>query len=265
MIFTRVFAWNSVGHRVIAQMAYDKLTPRSKAVLLSYNRALNHAYARRGFVESSVWLDQLYSPKLKIIRQMHYIDLPFTQEKTAINLPQPQHINVVWAIHQAVYRLNMQEANMLEKGIALRFILHLIGDIHQPLHAITRISSEYPQGDRGGNLVRLKHNHVANNLHAYWDRGAGLWSGKLHAKQVKQLASKLAQSYPCESSKNTLNPEKWAKESNVLAIKYAYSYSTNGTTSPDYMAVAQRVSARRAALAACRLAAVLNSIVDANA
>ena len=109
--------------------------------------------------------------------------------------------------------------------------------------------------------MRLKHNQVANNLHSYWDRGAGLWSGKWHAKQVKQAARQLAKQYPCKQSKQILNPEQWAQESHILAIKYAYAYSANSTISPDYKAIAQRLTARRSALAACRLAAVLNSIV----
>ena len=256
----KLFAWNSVGHRVIAQMAYDQLTPAARVILLSYNNALNRQFARASFVASAVWLDQLYSPQLKFIRQMHYIDSPYTREKITINLPQPQRINVIWAIRLAINRLHMQQASALDKGLAVRFILHLIGDIHQPLHAITCISPQYPAGDRGGNLVRLKQNHVANNLHAYWDRGAGLWSGKWSAKKVQRMAVKLAQLYPCRQEDNYLDPSAWAQESYAIGSKFAYNYSENHILSADYQSTAQNIIAKRTALSACRLAAVLNDI-----
>ena len=52
---------------------------------------------------------------------------------------------------------------------AMRLILHYVGDIHQPLHATSRVNHEYPQGDRGGNSVPLPSVDGAKNLHSVWD------------------------------------------------------------------------------------------------
>jgi len=58
-----------------------------------------------------------------------------------------------------------------EDGIstALRLIIHYAGDIHQPLHATSRVDHEFPKGDRGGNSFGLKSKDGAKNLHAVWD------------------------------------------------------------------------------------------------
>ena len=52
---------------------------------------------------------------------------------------------------------------------ALRLLIHYLGDIHQPLHATSRVDSKYPNGDAGGNLFPMKPKGGAKNLHAVWD------------------------------------------------------------------------------------------------
>lgn len=52
---------------------------------------------------------------------------------------------------------------------AMRFLIHYTGDVHQPLHATTRVDSKYPRGDFGGNTVPLPDKEGANELHAVWD------------------------------------------------------------------------------------------------
>jgi hypothetical protein len=52
---------------------------------------------------------------------------------------------------------------------AMRLLLHYAGDIHQPLHATSRVNHEYTQGDRGGNSVALPSVSGAKNLHSVWD------------------------------------------------------------------------------------------------
>ena len=147
--------------------------------------------------------------------------------------------------------------------MALRIILHIVGDIHQPLHAVTKVSHNYPQGDRGGNLVLLQKNRIAPNLHAYWDRGAGLWSTHHHysSRQIKTIAKRLESKYPCSLQKNTdLDPMHWALESHQIAINLAYhSLPSANQPSLEYQQKAQQQSQERVALAGCRLANLLNS------
>jgi len=51
----------------------------------------------------------------------------------------------------------------------MRLLIHYVGDIHQPLHASTRLTDKYPEGDRGGNKFKIKTIHGAYNLHSLWD------------------------------------------------------------------------------------------------
>lgn len=55
------------------------------------------------------------------------------------------------------------------QSTAMRFLIHYVGDIHQPLHSTSRVNHEYPKGDFGGNLVHLPDKEGAHNLHSVWD------------------------------------------------------------------------------------------------
>jgi hypothetical protein len=65
-----------------------------------------------------------------------------------------------------------------EKAYDLGWLLHLVGDLHQPMHAVNGISVTLPEGDRGGNLVEIKGvTDGASELHAFWDEVLGNSSG----------------------------------------------------------------------------------------
>lgn len=257
---TSLFAWNALGHRLVAQIAYDHLTSQSKRVFNQENRALNHHHKPYGLVNASVWMDQLYSNDFKSLKPMHYIDLPFTTDGSS--LPKLNAVNAVYAIHMATSVLSNPDSSDMDKAIAVRILWHVVGDIHQPMHAVTRISQRYPQGDRGGNLVYLKRNLIARNLHAYWDKGAGLLSEKRHYSQtdVKQMAMRIEQQWPCYPADMSLSPMDWANESHTLAVEKAYTLSDDGIPSAAYQQMVKRITVKQIALAGCRLAALSENI-----
>ncbi|MDP3705086.1 MAG: S1/P1 nuclease [Legionellaceae bacterium] len=250
-----LFAWNALGHRLVAQIAYDNLTADVKRKFNRDNRALNYHHKSYGLVNASVWMDQLYSQDFKSLKPMHYIDLPYTTDGSA--LPKPGKVNAVYAITMASRVLSNSDATDLDKAIAVRILWHVVGDIHQPLHAATQVSQQYPQGDRGGNLVRLRNNAVARNLHAYWDKGAGVLSSKPRYSQndVKQMAANIEQQWPCDPAVMNRNPMDWANESHELAIKEAYTLPADGMPDTTYQQKVSRITIQQIALAGCRLAA----------
>ena len=65
-----------------------------------------------------------------------------------------------------VYKTGSEEDGL---STAMRFLIHYTGDIHQPLHATSRVDHEYPAGDRGGNSFPVASKEGAKNLHAVWD------------------------------------------------------------------------------------------------
>lgn len=251
----QALCWNSVGHRLIAQIAYDQLTRNAKTTFNRCNRDADHNYMSKNFVNSSVWLDTIRA-RTHAYDAMHFIDIPFSTDGT--HLPSIPTVNAVWAIDKAIKTLSNPKSKPSENRLALRILVHVVGDIHQPLHATTKVSRDYPEGDRGGNLVKLHKNHIAKNLHSYWDKGAGLFVGKRRYGQnwIKQKAISIEQRWPCNQKQIDLNPMHWAQESNALAKQKAYAYSPDIT----YQHEVQKIIEKRIALAGCRLASTLMAI-----
>ena len=259
-----VFAWNATGHRVIAQVAYHHLTPHAKQRFNAYNRLLNHKRHSRqhnlNFIEASVWLDKMrYSSDLS--GEMHYIDIPFSKEKNVV-LPKIAHTNALTALTQAESTLKSEWSNAHKRAVAFRILLHVVGDLHQPLHAVTYVSSSYPKGDQGGNLIKLPVNPVADVLHAYWDKGAGVLQS-MNAKDIKQYAALLEARWPCQNEIKIDDFDGWAQASHQLAEKEAYACLKDDEhieLDAAYQRRAMMISESQLALAGCRLAALLNQI-----
>lgn len=120
-----------------------------------------------------------------------------------INFNVPELVTVStnpWEIDQALTTVTSTKAAQLDRARQLRFLIHMIGDIHQPLHAAELYSDEFPSGDLGGNrcgalkLHRVWHRFPSivlpfrpayrytiagvtqKNLHSYWDSGANTWA-----------------------------------------------------------------------------------------
>jgi len=253
-----LFAWNGLGHRLIAQIAYNHLTPHAKRTFNYYNRALDKVYKPQKLVNAAAWLDYFRYQDVSWFNSMHYIDIAFSEDGSP--LPPLAGINAVWAIDQAQQTLLSRRATDFDKGFALRILLHVTGDVHQPLHAATRISARFPQGDRGGNQLMLGKNAVAANLHGYWDRGAGLLVGYHPYAELNKMAAEFEKAWPCNPLEMNKNAGHWAQESHQLALTVAYKIKDKEIPDTQYQQRAQDVVSKRIALAGCRLAAVLNQI-----
>lgn len=257
-----LFAWNAVGHRLVAQIAYDNLDPRHKKLVELYTHALDSIYAPVDFVNASSWLDEIRASEIKWYDQLHYINLPFSTDGTP--LPPTPKPNAVLAIRYAINVLNNAQATAFDKGLSLRILSHVVADIHQPMHAVSRVSKVYPEGDAGGTLLSLPDNPIAESLHSYWDEGGG-WlhiNGLRTAQGIKEGAQGLEQQWPCSKFVTEINPKKWAEESHQLAVNAAYAFSE---TTPmgnysNYQRNAENITRERIALAGCRLAWLLNAL-----
>jgi len=114
---------------------------------------------------------------------------------------------------------------------AMRLLIHYVGDVHQPLHASTRLDKNYPKGDRGGNDFPLPEEHTTDELHAVWDSvlfeyvgyqdlpfSDADWSG------ISANASKLMTKYPISASvASDLDPRHWAAESYKITEEFVYT------------------------------------------
>lgn len=250
------YSWNATGHQLVAQIAYNHLTPEGKR-LCSTVFDVSEASLEPYFVSISTWLDAIRKKNVHQFDAWHYVDIPFTRDKS--KLPAVNQRNALWAIKQAQQVLLSNKTNRGKKALYLKILIHVTGDIHQPLHAATKVSKRLPEGDLGGNLYLFSASPVGKNLHQYWDNGAGI----LHHNswnELKMQAIQIERKWPCKAETAQSKPEYWLNQSHQLAINQAYSIRTHKQPSIQYQNHAQRLSEQQIAFAGCRLAYTINKI-----
>lgn len=280
-----VLAWDATGHRLVAAIAYTQLTPIAKkriASLLHDTRARTNDRKQREslvftkrfvrqhtpsarFLAIAAWPDTLYADDVTAFNHWHFIDYPWTNDGTRLGYYPSD--NVVWAIGQCQQVLESNKSSHHEKAFFLAFLVHIVGDAHQPLHCESFYSHQFLQGDHGGNLYPI-HAAIANNLHHYWDQGAGLFHSKgkhypLSNRAVWRLANKLMADYPrarLAAQSANLNAQSWTRHSFQIAKDSAYQIPQNTSPSKAYQAHAESIAAKRIVLAGYRLAAMLNQL-----
>jgi hypothetical protein len=183
----------------------------------------------------------------------HFVDLPFSQDHTELPAVPMPNVQTQIAAFRAVLASNRPDAL---KSYDLSWLLHLIGDVNQPLHCVTRVSAAKPEGDDGGNGVKLV---SPSNLHSYWD---GVLGGGNAPSTALNAISTLPNA-PAAAA-NDLNVEHWIEESFGAAKQTAYKKPPIGagagpfTLSQSYKTAARKLAEKRIALAGARLAKILN-------
>jgi hypothetical protein len=263
------FAWGPQGHRTIGAIADRLLTPEVRAqvlqILADDRDKFGNPSGRTTLESVSVWADEVRgSPKDR--PAWHYDDIPIcgAQDKPRYcpdgqcNSEQLKRLTAV---------LGDRHAAAGERDEALKWIVHLLGDIHQPLHAADN-------ADLGGNRVAVAlegvHTRGRDTLHKAWDND--LVQLVLHARDhqrpppdIEPLSSEAAR-LEREVSQGT--PDGWARESNNLARNVAYHYPGFACNSvpagivvldAGYLDDAELVVRERLLLAGARLATLLDS------
>lgn len=256
---SKAFAWNAVGHALVAQIAYDQLTPEKQKYWNKKISALRKVYPKENFIYASLLPDQLKMRGIHAYDSWHFINLPIgSQTKENIDVQ-----NIIWAIQQSEDVLNKAKANAFEKAFFASFLIHLVADAHQPLHCASLYNHHFPHGDYGGNSYRLKSRKFPN-LHTDWDRGAGflnhsLWKNSTTLQEsAKQLEKKYPKSY-FGYRIDQKNPAVWTEESHHLAAQYAYTIPYFSKPSPSYQKKVREITQEQITLAGYRLALLLNN------
>jgi S1/P1 Nuclease len=295
----RCQAWNSTGHETVAMIAWDQLSPDARvklvAVLDNHPRLKEDLLADISpdepkdvatFIRAATWPDMVRYPMNPLHQtehhpKWHYIDYPVEMDGVH---GQPQKetwdghddpANILQAYQKCLGELKDPATTKDRKAIDLCWVEHLVGDIHQPLHATALYSKEFPQGDQGGNLEFI---HDPNSdfpteaLHTYWDDLEGL---SLKYDDIRKTADRLEKEHPADTLKDQvadLSMLDWAHESYELARKVAYANGTlphagkqealqnaklAPTLSAQYIQDAQATADLRVALGGYRLGAVL--------
>lgn len=132
----------------------------------------------------------------------------------------------------------------LGDSIDLRLLIHYVGDIHQPLHTVTRYTQDMPQGDRGGNSFPLEKHGSVDELHALWDSAVDQYKtdyalplSDYHWNKLGNISETLRTTYP-QSSFDELNNDytTWSAEGYKIAKDFVYvGVQPNGWPSDEYM------------------------------
>ncbi|HEY0867116.1 MAG TPA: S1/P1 nuclease [Fimbriimonas sp.] len=261
-------AWSGTGHRVIVSIAERDLSPIARIETARILGVPPNSLLR-GMMEASTWADENRSDESA---PWHYINHHFrTDGKRTKMKPEPE--NVVVAIERFRKVLKDRAKPDAERRPALVYVLHFVGDAHQPLHGVARDSDRFPAGDRGGNDFGIQPpgefawmERPPKNLHALWDSGAGLFPseqgglGPVLERRIRVQADTLRAALARRSFRRLAdpNPMNWSRESLDGAKRVVYRLEENAEPSAAYLAEARRLAAQRATLAGYRLADLLN-------
>jgi hypothetical protein len=245
------FAWNEVGHMIVAELAWRKLSKSERnaitsllrehphyAVLLATNIPGNAPDTNEWiFLRAATWSDMVRPPrpgappKPAFITNFHRGDWHFTNAPFVapadVNTIHPPAVGAglileALAANQALVKDKTKPAP--DRAVALCWLLHLIGDIHQPLHCTAWFSPEFPEGDLGGNRVAIRPLTAAVNLHSHWDNRLG--DSEPTPKYINDRADQIAGVFSSGSGtppelKHKTYPG-WALESFEEAETHAY-------------------------------------------
>lgn len=286
-------AWNDTGHQVVALIAWDNLSPGPRGELVAMMRQAEPATrlpslfpqdqrgmevrAREFFRRAATWPDLVRDVPELHHSTWHHRDFYWRQDKgQAIGLPdlQVHPENLLERLHHFKKLLASPTLPARERAIGIAWVLHLVGDIHQPLHCSARVTAIERKGDHGGQdfaLSPLSPPHPTGerySLHAYWDdmldRAVPRRSGERLGVYLQRAAALVVSHHPRAQLAAELEPgqfDAWARESVVAAQSgYPASLRRGQEPSADYRDMGILVALRRLALAGYRLALMLRDV-----
>lgn len=239
-------AWGQKGHDVVAYIAEQHLTPTTKVVVDSILNGQSMVYW-------SNWLDNAsHTPKYAYTKTWHYknIDAGVKYDEAPIH---PQG-DVITGIQQQLEVLKFDKSTKQESALALKILIHLVGDMHQPMHMGHK-------SDLGGNKWVVKYFNRDNNLHSVWDsslvESAHKWSYTEWQYQIDRVSEDL-QLQLIEG-----DIVDWAKETHEIATEVYDKTPQNHNISYDYIAEWTPTIEIQLLRGGLRLAHILNSLYDA--
>ncbi|HEX8285941.1 MAG TPA: S1/P1 nuclease [Pyrinomonadaceae bacterium] len=273
LLQTTALAWGDNGHMVVAQIALNNLNPEKKEAAEELAALVEFGDDGYEFVTLACWMDDIRdAPMFEPLKDWHFITKRLIVGGAVPDAPPPP-VNAVSVIEFLTERLANKREAKLKKAFYLAELIHLTGDLHQPLHAATRFTPDNPDGDRGGNLFLLSEDAPRPNLHSFWDSAGGSFGARNVArplttngrKRIEGFAAAIEQAHPRSSLTAALNetrPAQWAAESFGLAKGVAYvGVAEGGIPNAAYTEKTKKTSDLRIALAGYRLADILNRVL----
>ena len=277
-------AWDDLGHMVTVRIAWSRLPAATRARIVAL---LAQAPADAGLADlrpaadadadlmfaayASTWADLARRPEPAARHayhraSWHYINWFWTETASGAveesSTLHPDSVNIVSELRRqsAIVADTTRPAG--ERAIALAWVLHLAGDITQPLHTSSRVTPDHLDGDRGGNLFLLDR---PMSLHWYWDRTLSerhpRESGEGDDAYVARVAALVAPRAPADTM--GADVERWARGAFALAEHdvYCCGIVEGSAAPPEYLTHADAIAEPAIALAGVRLAALLERLL----
>lgn len=236
-------AWGRLGHRVTGEIAQHYLTPAARtqvtAILGTEDLAEASNYADVMRADPSTFWQKTASP-------WHYVTVP--PHTHYGDVAAPPEGDAVTALAGFARTLRDPKASHDDKALALRFTVHIIGDLQQPLHAGNGT-------DKGGNDVRVNWFGRSTNLHSVWDSDMIDGEGLSYTEMTAWLLRRIT---PADRTRwSSVEPRDWIAESAALRDGI---YPAQPSLSYDYSFANLPVAERRLAMGGVRIAAYLNDL-----
>ena len=220
--------------------------------------------------------------------EQHYIDFPVYREAQDENVCQQtsleSEINLETALASYFNILSSDGASAFAAGVALRFLVHIVGDLHQPLHTAAWCGARFPEGDAGGNAFKLDR----GNLHMLWDSMGSAYADTIDAlcpyrdyETCRRREDERVRACEAEAARLTVvygdgdnesdsvedmasAISRWIRESHDVAANVVYvGVEENVTASDAYMESVRETSRKMSVIAGRRLARVLTTALGA--
>jgi hypothetical protein len=266
---TGAFAWGFEGHEIVAAIARGYLTPEVRAKVDQMLAADQDTLTLHDMLNESTWADRYRSGHPET-GDWHFVDIELDHpdlQSACFEFPAagpvasqgPAHDCIVNKVSEFTKELADPATSAAERLLALKFVLHFVGDMHQPLHDVDN-------HDKGGNCVLLSLGGPrAVNLHSYWDTVVVQGLGDDPQAVAEMLTHRITPDNKAAWDKG--NPAAWAQEGFDIARTQIYTVGSKPGCTPDpspvslppgYDAAARETVSAQLEKAGVRLAAVLN-------
>lgn len=239
------FAWGQKGHDVTACVAEHHLTKRAARRIAAVLGGYSPVYV-------SNWLDSAsHTPEYAYTKTWHYLNVD--EGETLASMPKNPDGDVLKAVTELVSNLKSGRLTPDEEQVQLRMLIHLVGDMHCPMHA-GHLS------DLGGNRVPVTWFGEATNLHSVWDtslvEAAHRWSHSEWQREIDRLSAAEAAAVASGT------PADWMEETQRLCTEVYATTPAESSLSYDYVSQYAPVVERQFVRGGLRLARLLNEIYD---
>jgi hypothetical protein len=281
------------SHMMVARIAYEGLSGAQQQMLdrqlEPFGYFLSDADVR--FDAAALMPDTLKGQAFNALNEMHFMNYPLIDESTlpANFTPPVDYGQLVYSLRSFLGTLVKKEGSThFTRGFSLFYMLHQLGDMHQPLHVCERFDVKYRYGNRGGNLFKVSFRESASitNLHAFWDSGCGQFedndwrrdtlvteTGKAY---IQEHAQAIMGEFPCDTAFEEEQLDygesdgfkSWAQESFGICVADVYRLDeiAFGEELPAvYVNRSQTIVRKQIAKGGCRLRNVLMHVLEETA